>query len=490
MKDFETAYRQAVKFFAKKQYAKTAKQLQPWLAVQGLNDWQLFRLYEAYGNTCMCQAELETALCTMEKALQLNLTEREGQLRQQRLASNYLMYLHYLPDDRADWIGEKHQRYGKLFFQPSVFQHMRKDKEKIRIGYLSSDFFEHIVTNFSVQLYAGYDRSRYEVMLYCTGGVQNEVTEWLKSMTDGWRDFTGMDPAEAARLIYADDVDILFDLTGHTDGGAGLRIMAYHPAKIQLAGIGYFDTTGLAAVDYFLSDIYCDPQGNERYFTEQLLRLPHSHFCYTPPERVALCKSVWQPQNTVVFGSFNNFAKITDNMLETWLQILNKVPGSKLILKHVKQDREMLQRMQSRAAKIGYQAGQLELRGGSPDYLAEYAEIDIALDTYPYPGGGTTCETLYMGVPVISRYGERHGSRFGYSLLVNVGIGELAAATEQEYIEKAVSLAHDRDLLSLLHQNLRPMMIKSPVMDARNYVSEVEKAYQNIWQHWLGEGKE
>ena len=314
MKDFETAYRQAVKFFAKKQYAKTAKQLQPWLAVQGLNDWQLFRLYEAYGNTCMCQAELETALSIMEKALQLNLTEREGQLRQQRLASNYLMYLHYLPDDRADWIGQKHQRYGKLFFQPSVFQHMRKDKEKIRIGYLSSDFFEHIVTNFSVQLYAGYDRSRYEVMLYCTGGVQNEVTEWLKSMTDGWRDFTGMDPAEAARLIYADDVDILFDLTGHTDGGAGLRIMAYHPAKIQLAGIGYFDTTGLAAVDYFLSDIYCDPQGNERYFTEQLLRLPHSHFCYTPPERVALCKNVWQPHDTIIFGSFNNFAKITDNM--------------------------------------------------------------------------------------------------------------------------------------------------------------------------------
>ncbi len=187
----------------------------------------------------------------------------------------------------------------------------------------------------------------------------------------------------------------------------------------------------------------------------------------------------------VVFGSFNNYHKITDEMLEIWRRILDKVPGSRLLLKNVIPDEKRAALLRARAERLGIAAERLELRPGSPDYLDEYVDMDIALDTYPYPGGGTTCEALYMGVPVVTRYGRRHGSRFGFSILSNIGIEELAADTPEGYIERAVMLARDKELLSALHGQLRRMMQNSPLMRARDYVCEVEAAYEAMWRAWM-----
>lgn len=410
-------------------------------------------------------------------------------LSQRRIASNYCIYLHYLDNISDRDMYEVHALYNQLFPLNKHFPHTKRKRDKIRIGYISPNFVKHIVMNFVIQLFSAYDRDRFEVYLYQTGGKHDEVSDWLMTMTDGWRELAGLDANEAANRIYEDKIDILFDLAGHTEGGETLQICAYKPAPVQLCGIGWFDTTGLSAIDYFLSDIYCDPPENDALFTEKLLRLPHSHFCYTPPETVLKCNGEYHVHSPIVFGSFNNFDKITDEMLRVWKRILERVSGSKLLLKNVQDSMYLVELMKQRLLNLGFQKEEIDVRPGTLKYLNEYMDMDIALDTYPYPGGGTTCEALYMGVPVVSLYGQRHGSRFGYSLLNNTGLGELAAASEDEYVRIAVTLARDRELLKGLHTSLRQMMQKSSVMNAQGYVREAEEAYEKIWKDWLNTQK-
>ena len=403
----------------------------------------------------------------------------------QRAYSNYAMYLHYLPGISDEEMREAHFRYGSLFEGTIPFSHRREEKEKIRVGYLSPDIVDHIVTNFAIQLFAQYNRDRFEVIIYSVGKRQNEVTDWLFGMVNGGRDLSALSPQEAAKRIYEDRIDILFDLAGHTEGGGTLQIAAYRPAPVQISGIGYFDTTGLSAMDYFLTDAFCDPPENDALFTEKLIRLPRSHLCYTPSERFRDAPVGALPHSPVVFGSFNNFSKISDEMLVLWRRILERVPGSRLVLKNVSPSKEPLKRMKNRCRKMGFPRDAVEVRPGTHEYLKDYMDIDIALDTYPYPGGGTTCEALYLGIPVVTRYGTRHGSRFGYSLLENVGIGELAAEDDEGYLERAVALAGDAELLGALRRRLPQMMRSSPVMDARGYVRDVEAAYETIWRNFL-----
>lgn len=402
---------------------------------------------------------------------------------QQRLFSNYLMFLHYLPGVSDDFLRQQHFAYGRLFAGCQQFSHVPREHQKLRIGYLSPNFCTHIVVNFAIQLLACHNRERFEVYCYSLNPEENETTAQLRSLIDGWMSLAGMDALAAAQSIYSDGIDILVDLAGHTEGGVTLRIAAYKPAPVQVSGIGYFDTTGLPAMDYFLSDVYCDPPENDRLFQEQLLRLPHSHFCYTPPETAAI-EPHYRLHHPVVFGSFNNFTKITDEMLQLWKQLLDRLPGSRLLLKNVQNNRRQERLLGQRARRLGFSADDLEIRTASRDYLREYMDMDVALDTYPYPGGGTTCEALYMGVPVISLYSQRHGSRFGYSLLHNLGLGELAAGSLEDYLDRAAAIAADPELLRGLHGMLRSRMQQSPLMDGASYTREAEAAYEKIWQLW------
>ena len=266
--------------------------------------------------------------------------------------------------------------------------------------------------------------------------------------------------------------------------------MAYRPAPVQISGIGYINTTGMSAIDYFLSDEICIPKGDaaaEIGFTEQILRLKHSHLCYVPEEIRAMPEAGYEPplrkNGYITFGSFNNFAKVTDEILLLWRGILEAVRGSKLVIKgKIASIDSGIHFAKKRLSILNYDLRRVEFRPYSPDYLEQYRDIDIALDTAPYNGGLTTCEALYMGVPVISLRGRTHGSRFGASILTNAGVRELIVENDINYVRRAVQLAESPKLLEAYHMGLRANMKRSPLMDTQGYMNELESAYREIWE--------
>ena len=364
----------------------------------------------------------------------------------------------------------------------------RSLQKKLRIGYISPDFREHSVSYFLPPLLRHFDGEQFIVFCYATGR-SDAVTERLRTRRVTWRDLRGRPPRTAARLIAEDKIDILVDLSGHSQDNT-LPIMAYRPAPVQISGIGYINTTGMSAIDYFLSDEICIPKGDaaaEIGFTEQILRLPHSHLCYVPEEIRAMPEAGYEPplrkNGYVTFGSFNNFAKVTDEMLLLWRGILESVRGSKLVIKgKICSIDSGISFAKKRLSMLNYDLTRVEFRPYSPDYLEQYRDIDIALDTAPYNGGLTTCEALYMGVPVISLRGRTHGSRFGASILTNAGVRELIVENDINYVRRAVQLAESPKLLEAYHMGLRANMKRSPLMDTQGYMNELESAYREIWE--------
>ncbi len=444
-----------------------------------------WELHDLIGQALYWLADLPAALPHLRLAWEL---PREHYADRLAALSNYLMYLHYAAGVTDEMMRDAHAAYAKMLGSLPLFSHTVRKHGKLRIGYLSPNLTDHIVLNFAIQLFSAYNRSRYEVRLYDIGTLQCETTDWVAGMVDGYTDLSKCRPQEAAARIHADEIDILFDLAGHSAGGKTLMIAAHKPAPIQLSGIGYFNTTGLSAMDYFLGDPFCDPPGEEVHFTEQILRLPQTHLCFTPSERFRPYEHLQRtPHENVVFASFNNFAKITDAMLTAWGEILRAVPTARLLLKNVHPLKETLTRMKKRAVRAGIDPARLELRPGSKDYLADYLDADVILDTFPYQGGGTTCEALCMGLPVVVRAGTRHGARFGVSLLHNAGLSELIAGSTEEYIERAVLLARDRTLLGALQTAIPRMMRASPLMNGMGYVRAMEDAYEMIWERCLHE---
>ncbi|AME03890.1 O-linked N-acetylglucosamine transferase, SPINDLY family protein [Selenomonas sp. oral taxon 136] len=444
-----------------------------------------WELHDLIGQALYWLADLPAALPHLRLAWEL---PREHHADRLAALSNYLMYLHYADGVTDEMMRDAHAAYAKMLGSLPLFSHTVRKHGKLRIGYLSPNLTDHIVLNFAIQLFSAYNRSRYEVRLYDIGTLQCETTDWVAGMVDGYTDLSKCRPQEAAARIHADEIDILFDLAGHSAGGKTLMIAAYKPAPIQLSGIGYFNTTGLSAMDYFLGDPFCDPPGEEANFTEQILRLPQTHLCFTPSERFRPYEHLQRtPHENVVFASFNNFAKITDAMLTAWGEILRAVPTARLLLKNVHPLKETLTRMKKRAVRAGIDPARLELRPGSKDYLADYLDADVILDTFPYQGGGTTCEALCMGLPIVVRAGARHGARFGVSLLHNAGLSELIAGSTEEYIERAILLARDRELLRALQTAVPHMMRASPLMNGMGYVRAMEAAYQMIWERYLHE---
>ncbi|MBR2142018.1 hypothetical protein [Anaerovibrio sp.] len=416
--------------------------------------------------------------------------------------SNYLFNLHFVHNSPIDYF-KAHAGYNDLFKDISWYKLQNKylleaiyhkPVGKLRIGYISPDLRYHVVLRFSWAMLANYDKEHFEVYCYHNNPVEDEYSEEIKTMTDGWRNISGMNAKDAAEVIYRDKIDILVDLAGHTKGSI-LPILAYKPAPVQISGIGYFATTGLKAVDYFLSDKAL--QSESQYFCEDIIELEYSHFCYTPLyEAPATQEAPCKKNHYITFGSFNAIRKINDEVLELWTNIIKAVSNSHLLLKgSVFDDEYGYELFCDRLAKFGININlpewqnRIELRGFSRDYLQEYLDIDIALDTFPYPGGGTTCDALYMGVPVITLSGNSHGERFGKSLLENIGLSEFVVYDKQAYFDLAVALAGDKEIINNLHMGLRRMMEKSPLMDRKLYMGELEAAYKNIWQKYVGELK-
>ena len=361
-------------------------------------------------------------------------------------ASNVLFNRHYLPATLAE---DKRaaEEYGALFADVHPFDHTEhRAGKRLRIGYLSPDVREHVVLSFSYALMTALDRSRFEVTVYALN-AEDAYTEKVRQSVEHFRNLMQLSAEEAAHAIHRDGIDILVDLAGHT-AARTLPILAHRPAPVQISGIGYFASTGLSTVDYFLADPILAAGDAEEGFTEELLILPQSHFCWQPLHTPPAPDHAPVAERAIVFGSFNNFTKLNNGVLRVWAEILRRVPKSRLLLKtdvfsFADARVEALHRLEA----AGIPPDRVDAEGSSKDYLAAYNRMDIALDPFPYPGGGTTCDALYMGVPVVTLAGESLGSRFGASLLENIGAGALVTHSEEAYIACAVSLANDAEML-------------------------------------------
>ena len=394
-------------------------------------------------------------------------------------------------DVSAQEVYEKSLGYGALFADVQPYTHRgRRKKDKIRIGYISGDFRQHVMQYFIWPFLAGYDANAFDVYVYSLGKA-DQYTDFFQTLVTKWRDLTSyeQDTVRIAREIHADKVDILFDLAGHT-AGTGLAALAWKPAPLQLSGLGYMATTGLKTVDYFVTDHYCDPagSGSEAFYVEKLLRLT-SQFCYNGYTHLpASTETPARGRGYIQFASFNQYQKFYDPMLRAWQEIMGRVPQSRLLLKNNAYSKPgVVQSAYERLQRLGFDMSRVQFEQATRDYMNRYLDVDIALDTFPWPGGGTTCDALYMGVPVVSYYTERHSTRFTYSLLANIGLSDLASTSLSDYVETAVALAGNLDLLDALHRELRDRMKASPVMDQERYIREMEECYRAIWNAWESE---
>jgi predicted O-linked N-acetylglucosamine transferase (SPINDLY family) len=406
------------------------------------------------------------------------------------IRSNLIFTLHYPPHISPEAIAQEHRLWNQQHAQP-LAHHIRyhtNDRDpdrRLRIGYVSPDLREHAVPHFLLPLLANHDHQRFEIFAYANVRVTDAMTQRLRSHTDNWRSVFGLTDADAADQIRQDQIDILIDLAGHT-AGHRLVVFAHKPAPVQMTYLGYPDTTAMDAIDYRITDAYADPPGQtEQYHSEQLLRISPCAWCFAPNTDVPLAVRYRGP---ITFGCFNIFAKVTQPMLEIWSRILLAVPDSRLLLKSAGFNSAALrEQVQHRMSKLGISPDRLELRGKEWSYdahLALYGHMDIALDTFPYHGTTTTCEAMWMGVPVITLAGVAHVARVGVSLLTNVGLPELVATTADEYVQLAVALAADRDRLDRLHSTLRRQMEHSPLMNAPRFARNVEAAYRQTWRNW------
>ncbi|MBR6012432.1 MAG: hypothetical protein IK062_01445 [Selenomonadaceae bacterium] len=422
-----------------------------------------------------------------------HVTEAEGRTQCEKIQredySNLLFSLHNVNVSREK-LFEEICGVNRIFKDVVPFTHSPETHprhKKIRLGYISPDIRRHVVIFFSYAFFKSYDKSRFEVYIYAKN-KEDRIAEEFKRGVDGFRNVLFDTPQVAAQKIKDDEIDILIDLSGHTANNC-MPIMAYKPAPIQISAVGWFNTTGMPSIDYFMVDKYTDPVGmNEKFFSEKLLRLQHSHFCYMWHDNPTVISPAPCTKNGfVTFVSFNTLTKVTDEAFRTWAKIVNAVPNSKLYLKGKSfRDQFGTDYILNRIEAAGLSKDRVIYEPDEQEYLQKYANADIALDTFPYPGGGTTCDALYMGVPVITYVStERHNTRFGYSLLTNVGLGELCAFSEEEYIQKAVDLANDWDRIREYHLTLRRQMEASPLMNDVIYMGEVEQDYEKIFNAWL-----
>ena len=367
---------------------------------------------------------------------------------------------------------------------------VKSASDKLVIGFVSGDFRSHPVGFALEGLLAGIDRSQFELVAFTSDVREDALTARIKPLFSVWVEIFGQDDQSAAELIHRHGVDILIDLSGHTAGNR-LPLFAYKAAPVQVSWLGYWSTTGVAEIDYKLGDNFLTPADQDEFFSEQIWRLPNSFLCFAPPAAdlpVVPLPAIKTGQ--VTFGCFNQYSKVTDKVIAVWCDILSGVRGSRLVLKmSALSDDKVVESARARFAVHGISGDQLVLEGGAPyeEYLASYQDIDIALDPFPYPGGATTIESLWMAVPVLTKRGGLLPlSRQGASLMHNTGLSDWIAADDEDYIAKALAFAGDIDALSYLRAGLRQQVLASPLFDSKRFAGDFEIAMQGMWARYSG----
>jgi predicted O-linked N-acetylglucosamine transferase (SPINDLY family) len=405
--------------------------------------------------------------------------------------SNILLALNYMPEVSPEALLEEHRAFDaqqtRRFMPAAPSWPNAKDPERrLRVGYVSGDFHIHPVGNYLVGPLEHHDRAGFEVFCYSNDGQEDHVTGRIATATDHWRDISTMTDERAAGLVRYDGIDILVDLSGHTDKNRPL-MFALKPAPVQVSWLGYPGTTGMSAIDYLVMDASTMPPG-AKWAVEAVARLPNGRFCYSPPPYTPeVAAPSARPGGAVHFGSFNNVAKIGPHVVRLWARVLDAVPGSRLILKWKELDQpKVRQRLSDAFAAAGIDPGRLELRPGSGhgEMFAQYADVDIALDPFPFGGGVTSSEALWMGVPVVTLPQDRVPARQTLAFLHGVGLDDLAASSEDDYVRIAAALAADPERRAELRRTLRPRMAASPMNDAKAFAVGLDAAYRQMWRRW------
>ncbi len=435
------------------------------------------------GVALMRQGRLEEAISCHRQALALKPDDTKAH-------DNLLAALHYCPDVTLASLAKAHAEFDRRHAAPlrgatAQAKTFPDRHARPRLGFVSADLGLHPVGFFLIRMLENLGREQAETVCYSDRIVKDGMTQRFQAAASQWRDVRGLSDEQLAEQIRADQIDVLFDLAGHT---AQNRLLAFarKPAPIQVSWIGYEGTTGLTTMDYLLADRHVIPEGCEQHYREQVLRMPDGYLCYDPPAGAPPVGPAPSLANGyATFGSFNNLAKITPQVVEVWAKILQRMPTARLILKYRGLGEPAVQRRYlDLFADRNVPPERLELLplSSRADYLATYQQVDVALDPFPFSGSATTCDTLWMGVPVITCPFETFASRHTLSHLSNIGLTETIAHNLDEYVNLAVSLAVDPDQLAELRSSLRERVASSPLCDGQRFAANFMALVSQVWR--------
>lgn len=391
----------------------------------------------------------------------------------------------------AEELFQRHCEFGKeieevvprRFYWP---QDVRMPGRPLHIGYISGDYNWHPVAMFMIPVLERHNRDQFTIYCYSTGSKSDDITKKISSLPDHWINSAELSETELADKINQDRIDILVDLGGLT-ANSRLTVFAQQPAPVQVSWMGYLNTTGLTRMHYRLCDERTDPLDiADALHTEKLVRLPFSQWCYRPFISVAAAKQPpWELNDFITFGSYNHVLKISPAVCAVWADILKQVPGSRLLCVGLSSTRKMSELL-SELTMSGVDSERIQFiaRTSLDQYYGWFSEADIALDTFPYGGGTTTFDALWMGVPVVAAKGSTPTSRSAASILEALGLDEWVAPSIDDYVRVAVERANDREQIAALRRTLRPRLQASPLMDEERFVRDLETAYREMWREW------
>jgi len=400
------------------------------------------------------------------------------------LISNYLLCLNYVSFVSPEQVFQSHLQYDSFFScKPEYKHHTHVTKRKIRIGYVAAHFCQNPIRFFLLPVLKNHDKNNFTICCYSDTPKEDEITDQMKKHVSEWTRTGHMSHEELASTIYHDNIDILVDISGHVSGNR-LPVFAKQPSKIQFTWLGYPNTTGLSSMHYRFTDIIADPPENDAYYSEKLIRLSPCFLCYQPEKDSPAVSSLpADHKNVITFGSFNNLAKINDSVVRLWSRIMKSLPDTRLLIKAIPLadldvQKYVLNKFRSHGVK-----NEIQCTGfikNMQSHLAMYHHVDLALDPFPYNGTTTTCDALWMGVPVLTRCGKTHASRVGASLLSCIGLTDFIVHSDDEYVSKVIFLCQHLDILRDIRKKLRNLCLQSALMDGARFTRSMETVFRNM----------
>ncbi len=440
-------------------------------------------VYSNLGNALQGLGQYKDAIASYRRALELEPNSIVPR-------SNLLFSLSFYPQCSPEQYVEEARRYGQvLLTQATPYNQWQVSdgQQRLRVGIVSGDLKTHPVGYFLESMLRHLNPARIELVAYTTQPLEDELTQRIKPRFARWQSLVGMSDSAAAQRIHQDQLHVLIDLAGHTAHNR-LPVFAWQPAPVQVSWLGFFASTGVIGMDYIIADPLSVPIQNRAHFTEAVWYLPETRLCFTPPAPDLAQELTSLPalnNGYITFGCFQKLVKINDEVLTLWGRIFQALPHARLRLQSKQMNcalarEQLLQRLSS----FGIARQQVWIAGEVPReaYLAAYGEVDIILDTFPFNGGTTTCEALWMGVPTLTLAGDTLLSRQGLSLLTGVGLHDWIALTKDDYVNKALSHAQDLASLTQLRMRLRTMMLNSVLVDAPRFAHHFEQALFGMWQ--------